>query len=358
MPAARGRGRPPTPPASAGGFAGRIRSLAVPVLAAAALAAGGCGGGKDTPAKDAFHVGLVFDVGGLGDKSFNDSAFRGLQAARKDLGIEFEVFEPSEGSEREAALRLFASGKSDLVFGIGFLFSDDIRKVAEEFPDKKFACIDYTWTEGDVVPDNLAGIKFREEEGSYLVGALAGMLTKTGVVGFVGGMDIPLIHKFEAGYRAGVLAVRPDARVLVHYAGVTGDAFQNPTKGKELALAQIDAGCDILFHAAGSTGLGVFEAARDRGVLAIGVDSDQQDQAPGTVVTSMVKRVDVAVHRVIEQTMNGHFPSGIQSLGLKEQGVDYVYDANNQKWITPEIHARLEELRRQIIDGTIQVPSK
>lgn len=305
-----------------------------------------------------YHVGLVFDVGGLGDKSFNDAAYRGLQKAKTELGIEFEYLEPGEGSERDAALRQLASGKAQLVFGVGFLFTDDIKKVAAEYPDKKFACIDYTWQEGEPVPANLAGIKFREEEGSALVGALSALLSKSGTVGFVGGMDIPLIHKFEAGYRAGFLAEKADGKVLVNYAGVTGEAFANPAKGKELALAQIDRGADIIFHASGSTGLGVFEAARERKVLAIGVDSDQQAEAPGFILTSMVKQVDVAVFESVKSAKAGSFQGGVRVLGLKEGGVDYINDANNAQWITPEVKAKVEALRAEIIAGSFPVPSK
>jgi basic membrane protein A and related proteins len=322
------------------------------------LAAGGCGKGKPKPSGSKFPVGLVFDVGGIGDKSFNDSAYKGLLRARDELGIQFEYFEPGEGTDREAALRLLANGPSKLIFGVGFLFTDDIKKVATEFPGKQFACVDYSWKEGEPVLPNVVGIKFREEEGSYLVGALAGLVTQKGTVGFVGGMDIPLIHKFEAGYRAGFLATRPDGRVLVNYAGVTGDAFKNPAKGKELALSQFDGGADIIFHASGSTGLGVFEAARSRDALAIGVDADQWDSAPDHVLTSMVKKVDVAVFDVIRRTKDGAFPAGIIAEGLKEGGVDYVFDQRNQCWITQPVRDKVESLRQQIISGAITVPSR
>ncbi len=328
-------------------------------LVAMAVVLSACGGKEQQKSRStAYHVGLVFDVGGLGDKSFNDAAYRGLEKAKAELGIEYEYLEPGEGSERDAALRQLASGRSDIVFGVGFLFTDDIKQVAAEYPDKKFACIDYTWQDGEPVPGNVSGIKFREEEGSALVGALSALLTKTGTVGFVGGMDIPLIHKFEAGYRAGFLAEKPDGQVLVNYAGVTGEAFANPSKGKELALAQIDRGADIIFHASGSTGLGVFEAARERKMLAIGVDSDQQAEAPGFILTSMVKQVDVAVFQTIKEAKAGTFRSGVQVLGLKEGGVDYISDAQNAQWITPEVKAKVEALRADIIAGKFVVPSK
>ncbi len=329
---------------------------ALGALTAWTVMGGGCAK-KEAGKGEAFPVGLVFDVGGIGDKSFNDAAYAGLLRARDQLGIKFEYFEPGEGTDREAALRLLASGSSRLILGIGFLFTDDIETVAREYPEKLFACVDYTWTEGKVVPPNLVGLKFREEEGSFLVGAIAGLVSQTGIVGFVGGMDIPLIHKFEAGYHAGVLAVRPDAKVLISYAGVTGDAFKNPAKGKELGLAQIDAGADVIFHASGSTGLGVFEAVRSRNKLAIGVDSDQSEVAPDNCLTSMVKQVDVAVFDVISRARDGRFTSGILSEGLKEGGVDYVFNERNARWITPPIRERVEALRREIVEGRLSVPA-
>jgi basic membrane protein A len=330
---------------------------AAAVLAVAALIAG-CGGQKAEPAGRPLHVGMVFDVGGLGDKSFNDLAYQGLVRARDELGITFEYFEPTQSSDREAALRLFAQGDANLVIGVGFLFSDDIRAVARDFPEKQFVCIDYSWTEGQEVPPNLVGLKFREEEGSFLVGALAAMVSATGAIGFVGGMDIPLIHKFEAGYRAGATRERPDIRVLVNYAGVTGDAFKNPSKGKELALAQFAQGADVIYHASGSTGLGVFEAAREKGKLAIGVDADQSAEAPGLILTSMIKRVDLVVYEEVARAKEGRFQGGVRILGLKEHGVDYVRNETNARWITSERQARLEALTRAIADGTIKVPSE
>jgi basic membrane protein A len=328
-------------------------------LGAVALAlVAGCGGGRRDKGARPLHVGMVFDVGGLGDKSFNDLAYRGLLHARDSLGVTFEYFEPTQSSDREAALRLFAQGEAGLIVGVGFLFTDDIRAVARDFPEKRFVCVDYSWTEGEAVPENLVGLKFREEEGSFLVGALAALVTETGVVGFVGGMDIPLIHKFEAGYRAGALHERPAARVLVNYAGVTGDAFKNPAKGKELALAQFEQGADIIFHASGSTGLGVFEAARQKGKLAIGVDADQSAEAPGLVLTSMVKCVDRVIFDEVVRTKEGRFQGGVRVLGLKEGGVDYVRSETNARWITPERRARLEALSRAIADGSIRVPTE
>ena len=332
--------------------------LALVVLAQ--LAAGCSSPGKDSAKTSAagFPVGLVFDIGGRGDKSFNDSAYNGLVRAQKDLGVGFSTLETSEGSDREAQLRQLASGDSKLVFGVGFLFTDDVRALAKEFPDKKFACIDYTVTPGDTLPPNLVALKFREEEGSFLVGGLAALLTKTNKVGFVGGMEIPLIKKFQAGFVAGAKAANPNVQVLIKYAGTTGAAFKDPTKGKELALAEYHAGADIIFHASGSTGLGVFEAARELKKLAIGVDSDQYDEAPGVVLTSMVKRVDTAVFMTIKDTMDGQWRSGVRDFGLAENGVTWVYDDRNKALIPDAIKAKVDAFEKQIVAGTLHVPTE
>jgi basic membrane protein A len=300
----------------------------------------------------------VFDVGGRGDKSFNDAAYRGLERAQAELGTRFVTVETGEGSDREPALRQLAAGEPKLIFGVGFLFSDDIRRIAEEFPAKHFACVDYSLKEGEVLPPNLVALKFKEEEGSFLVGALAGLTTKTNKVGFVGGMEIPLIKKFEAGYAAGVKRVNPKCEVMVKYAGTTGGAFKDPAKGKELALAEYGAGADIIYHASGSTGLGVFEAAREKGTLAIGVDSDQNDEAPGRILTSMVKRVDVAVLNTIRDELAGRFRGGVRVFGLADDGVGYVYDARNKALIPDVVRARVEQLRYEIIAGKISVPAQ
>jgi len=331
-------------------------------LAAALLAAGlvaGCAKKQETPAASApggLRVGLVFDVGGRGDKSFNDAAYAGLERAKRDLGVEFTALEMGEGNDREAALRQLAEGGAKLVFGVGFLFTDDIRQLAKEFPQVKFACIDYTVNPGDTLPPNLVALKFKEEEGSYLVGALAALVSKSDRLGFVGGMEIPLIKKFEAGYRAGVAAVRPGARVLVKYAGTTGTAFKDPAKGKELGLAEYHDGADIIFHASGSTGLGVFEAARSLHKLAIGVDSDQYDEAPGFILTSMVKRVDTAVFDTIKEVQAGQWTGGVRVFGLKEQGVAWVYDDRNKALIPDAAKARVDSLQAAIIAGNITAP--
>ena len=300
----------------------------------------------------------MFDIGGRGDKSFNDAAYAGLEKAQKELGIEFSTLETSEGSDREAQMRQLAAGDAQLIFGVGFLFSDDIKTLAKEFPNKKFACVDFTVTEGESLPSNLVALKFREEEGSYLVGALSGLLTKTNKVGFIGGMEIPLIRKFQAGYAAGVKAVNPKAQVLVKYAGNTGAAFKDPIKGIELARAEYNSGADIIFHASGLTGQGLFTVAKEMKKLAIGVDSDQYLEQPGFVLTSMVKRVDTAVFDTIRDLKSGQWSKGVHVFGLADQGVMWVYNEHNKALIPDDVKAKVDALQADIIAGRIMVPTQ
>jgi basic membrane protein A len=343
-----------------------MRKLTVLVLVLAAIHVAFLfvrpGGARAAPDDKAVTVGIVFDVGGRGDKSFNDGAYVGGSRAERELGARVRFIEPGDGSDREAGLRLLAAEGMDLVIGIGFIFTDDLTQLASDYPNTSFAGIDFAVAvdaQGKPIepPPNLAALKFREEEGSFLVGALAGLESKTKKLGFVGGMDSPLIEKFEAGYRAGVKQVCPGCTVLVGYAGVTPEAFRNPGKGKELALSQYGQGADIIYHASGSTGLGVFEGARVTGKLAIGVDADQYAEAPGHVLTSMVKGVDAAVYDAIKLVKEHRFKGGIYTFGLAQNGVGYVYDANNRALIPDSVRARVEELRREIIAGRIRVPS-
>jgi basic membrane protein A len=314
------------------------------------------------PTGDTVDVGVVFDLGGRGDKSFNDGAYLGAERAEKELGVHVRFIEPGEGSDRESGLRLLAAEGMDLVIGVGFIFTDDLTQLAKEYPNTRFAGVDYsvaTDKDGKVIPPppNLAALKFREEQGSFLVGALAALVGHSKKVGFVGGMDFPLIQKFEMGYKAGVKKVCPDCQVISQYAGVTPEAFRNPGKGKELALSQYQQGVNVIFHASGSTGLGVFEAARQTGKLAIGVDADQFKEAPGFVLTSMVKGVDNAVFDAIRRVKDHRFEGGVYQYGLAENGVGYVYDVNNEKLIPAGVRARLESLKQDIIAGRITVPS-
>ncbi len=303
-------------------------------------------------------VGLVFDVGGRGDKSFNDAAYRGLEKAKQELGIDFQYIEPGPGADREAALRQLATREDiSLIFGVGFIFTDDITAIAREFPEKKFACVDYTLDTTKQLPPNLIAIEFREEEGSFLVGALAALTSKSKIIGFIGGMESPLIKKFEAGYVAGAHFADPSCKVLIGYAGSTGEAFKNPGKGKELALGQYGQGADIIYHASGVTGLGVFEAAREAHKLAIGVDSDQYHEAPGYILTSMTKIVDLAVFSIIRDARDGTYKGGrAETFDLKSKGIDYVYDEHNKSLISDSVRARVEDIRAKIIRNEIPVP--
>jgi basic membrane protein A len=302
-------------------------------------------------------IGLVFDVGGIGDKSFNDAAYAALLRAERDLSLSIRYIEPADGTDRESAVRELAADGYDLVVGVGFIFSDDMLALAPRYPKVKFACIDYSG-KAEGMPPNLVGLRFREQEGAFLVGALAALASKTKKIGFVGGMQIPLIRKFEVGYAAGAHHVCPECAVYAAYAGTDPRAFADPTTGKELALAQYGRGADIIFHASGKTGIGVFNAARGEGKYAIGVDSDQRREALGNVITSMVKGVDVAVYGTIRDVTRGAFAGGLHELGLAEGGVGYVWDDLTEEVAGEAVHARVEALRREIIAGTIRVPGE
>jgi basic membrane protein A len=322
----------------------------------------GPSGSAANQGESGLSAGIVFDVGGRGDKSFNDGAYNGGQRAERELGVNVRLIEPGDGGDREAGIRLLAAEGVKLVIGVGFIFTDDLTQLAREYPDVNFAGVDYALqvdAQGNVVapPPNLAALKFREEEGSFLVGAIAALVSKTKEIGFVGGMDIPLIHKFEAGYKAGVKNVCPQCTITAQYVGATPEAFANPVKGKELALSQYTSGVDVIFQAAGSSGLGVFEAARQTGKLAIGVDADQYREAPGFILTSMVKGVDAAVYDAIKRVRDGSFRGGVYSFGLAENGVGYVYDDNNRALIPDSVRERVEGLKREVIAGRIKVPS-
>lgn len=313
-------------------------------------------GAAQTAGGHRVRVGLVFDVGGRGDKSFNDGAYIGLEEAGRRFGVETNYLEPVGSEDRESALRLFAAQGFDLVLGIGFIFSSDVDAVARDYPKTHFACVDYA-SDPAKVPKNVAGLVFRDEEGAFLVGAVAGLLSKSKHVGFVGGMQTPLIRKFEAGYEAGVKRSCADCVVHGAYAGTSPEAFKDPSKGKALAIAQIAAGADVLFHASGSTGHGVFEGAHDAHVMAIGVDRDQYDEMPDAVVTSMIKRVDVAVVDVVQSVVEGRFAGGMRPLGIKEGALDYVNSGPHAGAITPAVRGRVAELKAAIVAGALRVPS-
>jgi basic membrane protein A and related proteins len=313
--------------------------------------------GRSRLSRPRARIGLVFDVGGRGDKSFNDAAYLGVSRAETELGVEASYLEPASTEDREAALRLFAARGFDLVVGVGFIFSSDIDAVAKDYPAVSFAGVDYAPGPSGI-PANVLALAFREEEGSFLVGAVAGLVSKTKHVGFVGGMTGPLIRKFEAGYEAGVKAACAGCVVHSAYAGTTPDAFRDPAKGKALANAHIAAGSDVIYHASGATGHGVFEAAREARAFAIGVDADQYDEAPGTVLTSMVKRGDVAVFEAVKDVLEKRFKGGHRVFGLGEDGVDYVREGPHAADIPRDVKQKVEALRADVVSGRIRVPNR
>jgi basic membrane protein A len=285
----------------------------------------GCGGAKTTdkpaasnpadskPAAASFKAGMVSDVGGLNDHSFNEAAYNGLQRLKSEgLATEIKGVESKRQEEYEPNMQNLVDAKFDIVWGIGFLMGDATKAQAAKNKNQKYGLIDSV-----VEAPNVASVVFKEEEGSFLMGVIAAKTTKTKKVGFVGGMDIPVIHHFEAGFKAGVLAVDPTVEVKTVYTG----KFDDPAAGKNTALAMIDAGADVIFHAAGGTGDGAIEAAKEKKVFAIGVDKDQNSLAKDTVISSMMKRVDQAVYMVSKQVKEGQFKAGVTALGLKEDGV-------------------------------------
>ena len=310
-------------------------------------------------------VGIVFDIGGKNDRSFNAAAWEGVRRAEKDLPICLHDVEPGNPTSIEPAMRAFAEKNFDLIIGIGFAQGPIMQKVADNYPAIKFAIVDGVIFEkdGKTPKQNVASLVFREHEGSYLVGMIAAQKSKTGVLGFVGGMDIPLIHRFAKGYEEGAKSVNSDAKVITNYVGVTDSAWNNPGKGKELALSQINQGADVIFTAAGNSGLGAFDAVEQYGVNAqgeanrfvIGVDSNQNGVKPGFVLTSMVKRVDNAVYDVVKEVLGGNFKGGFHTFGLDKNGVAYAMDDNNKNLISLEILQRVEEARSKIVRGEIKV---
>jgi basic membrane protein A len=297
-----------------------------------------------------FKPAVVFDVGGKFDKSFNQGVYTGLEKFKKETGIDYKSFEITNATQREQAIRKMAKRGADPVLGIGFAQGPAVDKVAGEFPKTRFAIIDMV-----VDKPNVQSIVFKEHEGSFLVGMLAAMASKTHKVGFIGGMDIPLIRKFECGYEQGVKYADPKAEVLQNMTGNTPSAWNNPSRGGELAKSQFDRGADVVFAAAGGTGIGVYQAAKDAGKLAIGVDSNQNYLQPGTMLTSMVKRVDVAAYNVFKSAKEGTFKPGINVLGLAEGGVDWALDKYNEKLITPEMKKAVDQAKADIISGKIKV---
>ncbi|HEV7318010.1 MAG TPA: BMP family ABC transporter substrate-binding protein [Ensifer sp.] len=293
---------------------------------------------------------IIYDLGGKFDKSFNEAAFNGAEKFKTETGVEYREFEIANDAQREQALRRFASDGNSPIVMAGFNWAASLEKIAPEYPDIKFAIIDMV-----VEKPNVKSVVFKEQEGSYLVGVLAGLASKSKTVSFIGGMDVPLIHKFACGYVGGAKSTGADVKVLEAYTGTTPDAWNDPVKGGEIAKSQIDQGSDVVYHAAGGTGVGVLQAAADAGKLGIGVDSNQNGLQPGKVLTSMLKRVDVAVYEAFTAAKNDKFEFGISNLGLKEDGVGYALDDNNKALVTPEMLDAVEKVKAEIIAGKVQV---
>jgi basic membrane protein A len=308
--------------------------------------------GSSAPeAASGFRVGLVLDKGGRDDKSFNASAHAGATLAVEKLGVQYKYVEATDDGAFEALLRAFVKKDFDLVVGVGFGQREAVKKVAEAFQSKNFVLID-----AELDLPNVRSLVFEEHEGAFLMGAAAALASSSGKVGMVGGMDVPLIRRFELGYRAGAKQARPSVEVQVNFVGSTGDAWNNPPRAKELALAQYASGVDVIFQVAGASGAGIFDAAEEKGKLAIGVDSNQNWVKPGRVLTSMLKRVDLALFAAIEESVREpkKVRGGVRRFGLASQGVDYSVDEHNAKVLTPAIRAQLEELKARIIAASVE----
>ena len=291
---------------------------------------------------------IIFDLGGKFDKSFNEAAFNGAQRWASETGGTFKELEMQSEAQREQALRRLAEAGANPVVMTGFAFGDVLNTVAPDFPDTKFAIIDMV-----VDQPNVKSVVFTEDQGSYLVGMMAAMASKSGTVGFVGGMDIPLIRRFACGYAQGVKAVNPDATIIANMTGTTPAAWNDPVKGAELAKAQKSQGADVIYAAAGGTGIGVLQAAADEGILSIGVDSNQNYLHPGKVLTSMLKRVDNAVYEAF--TQGTELAAGVSVMDLKAGGVDYALDDNNKALVTAEMQAAVDAAKAKIIAGELAV---
>ncbi|WP_069306587.1 BMP family lipoprotein [Methylobrevis pamukkalensis] len=293
---------------------------------------------------------VVYGTGGKFDKSFNEAAYTGAEKFKAETGIDYRDFEPTNDTQGEQALRNFASRGFNPVVGVSFAWTTAIEKVAKEFPDTKFYLIDSV-----VQMPNVRSVVFKEEEGSFLVGLLAGMKSQTKKVGFVGGMDIPLIHKFECGYAQGAKAADASVEIFQNMVGSTDAAWNDPVRAGELTQAQFDQGADVIYAAAGASGLGVLQKAADAKKFSIGVDSNQNYLHPGSVLTSMVKRVDVAVYSAFKDTMDDKFEAGVVALGLADGGVDWALDEHNAPAVTAEMKEAVEKAKAEIIDGTVMV---
>lgn len=348
-----------------------MRAISVSILLTlVCLLAASCGKGVEPQQQCKVKVGIVFDIGGKNDRSFNAAAWEGVKRAKQELGICLNDVEPGNPVSIEPSMRAFAEKGFDLIIGVGFAQGPIMASVAKDYPDINFAIVDGVIFEDDgkTPKKNVASLVFREHEGSYLVGMIAASKSKTGVLGFIGGMDIPLIHKFETGYEEGARSVNPNIKVIDNYVGVTDSAWNNPGKGKELALSQIDQGADIIFTAAGNSGLGAFDAVEQFGKgpdgvakkFVIGVDSNQNGVKPGYVLTSMIKRVDNAVFDVVKEVCEtkaagGKIAGGFRVFGLDKDGVGYAMDDFNKSLIPQDLIDKAEAAKKKIVAGEITV---
>jgi basic membrane protein A len=316
----------------------------------AALCVAGGAAAAATPAPGAPKLAVVYDAGGKFDKSFNQSAFEGAERFKKETRISYMEVQASSDTQAEQVLRGLARKKLDLIAAVGFSQTQAVQKVAQEFPNVRFVLID-SIAKGN----NINSVMFKEEQGSYLVGLAAAMASKSKKIGFVGGMDIPLIRAFACGYAQGAKATNPKIEIMQNMVGTTSAAWNDPAKGGELARAQFDRGVDVVFAVAGGSGMGTLQMAKEKGKLAIGVDSNQNYMHPGTMLTSMVKRVDAAIYDSFMQMKNGTWKPGVTYKGLKEGGVDWVVDKDNRKVVSSDMEKRVNAARADIINGKIKV---
>ncbi|NLI00798.1 MAG: BMP family ABC transporter substrate-binding protein [Chthonomonadales bacterium] len=325
------------------------------IAAIGVLVLAGCSASKQAspgPSKSpVVKAAMVTDSGGIDDRSFNASAWEGLKRAKSELGVEVRYVESREQSDYKTNLGALADQGNDLVFAIGYLMEDALKEVAPRYPNTRFVIIDGSAPK----LGNCLAVKFREEEGSFLAGFVAASVSKSGTLGFIGGMEGPLIKKFECGYRAGALTARPDITVLVKYVG----SWTDVAKGKEFARTAIQQGADVLFHAAGKSGLGVLDAAAEAPgqVYGIGVDRDQDDEHPGRVLTSMMKDVEGAVYRCVKDQVEGKWQSGERIMGVKEEGLKLSPMRYTRKAVSDEAMRKLDIVRSRIADGTLVVPA-
>jgi basic membrane protein A and related proteins len=299
---------------------------------------------------DEIKPAVVFDLGGKFDKSFNEGVADGADRFAKETGIKYSDFVATNDTQFEQAHRRFAERGQDPIIGVGFAQADAVGKIAKDFPKTRFTIID-----GIADLPNVQSVLFKEQEGSFLVGIAAAMATKSGKVGFVGGMDIPLIRRFACGYEQGVKYANAKLDIVQNMTGTTPSAWNDPGRAGELAKGQFERGVDVVYAAAGASGLGVYQAAVDNKKLAIGVDSDQNYLHPGTMLTSMVKHVDIAAYNSFMSAKNGTWKAGVTVLGLKEGGVDWALDQYNEKLITPEMKAKIDAAKADIVAGKIKV---